>query len=433
MIWSGCKEFPFGRAICTSAAALAPVLGFASVRSAQAALLTSPLSAKPASNAGNLFELVIFLVLIATIVSLFLLLRKRRQDLHEERFRDCFQQALIGIAFEDMSGKLLQVNPKLCSMLGYSEAELLSMRCDKFLNPEGADELNEVQLFDDLRSGRRDHYLIEKTYRRKDGTKIWGRVHVCKLNVKGNSEPLVVAMVEDITDRKEAEHRLNNAELRLHDLTGRLIQAQEEERRRIARELHDDIGQRLSLLMLQLEHIKRALSATSAGQMTVLDKAMLEADELTRDVHELSHQLHSTKLSYIGLKAALRELCEQIALQQDMKITQHLEDDTDLPSDVQLCFYRVAQEALSNVAKHSQAASASVCFVANGGLARLEIADTGIGFDVSASGAGLGLASMRERVRTVRGELAVTSNPGKGTRVVAVIPYDNTEALSRAA
>jgi PAS domain S-box-containing protein len=383
---------------------------------------------RPLTTPQYFVTTVLFMIAI-TPVWLFFLTKKSREpeNSREQRFRESFEQALIGIAFEDMNGKLLQVNPKLCAMLGYSEVELLSTSCEKFVDPEH--KANERKLFQELKYGLRDNYRIEKTFIRKDGSTLWGRLHVCKIT----DAPTMLVMVEDITERKQAEQNLNDAQARLHELTGRLIQAQEGERRRIARELHDDIGQRLSLLMIEMEQFKRAFPVMSEAQLATFQKALQEVDELTRDVHELSHRLHSTKLSYVGLKAALKELCEQISVQQGIIVTQQLEDDAGLPPDVQLCFYRVAQEALNNIAKHSQASRASVLFFAHDHVARLEIADTGIGFDTDAAAVGLGLASMRERVRTVCGDLVLTSHPGKGTRVVAIIPYDIVEAVPRAA
>jgi PAS domain S-box-containing protein len=430
MAYPRCKEFPFLRAIFT----LLPTVMLGASPSAHAAVIGFSFSDPSHWPVGNLLTVLLLALLVAMLSYVAVMRAKRRRAApgNEELFRDCFEQALIGIAFEDMTGKLLQVNPMLCSMLGFSEAELLNMSCNEFVNGED-EETNEPELFQELRSGLRNNYHLEKTYVRKDGSKFWGRVHVCKLKLQEKGTPVVLGMVEDITERKQAEQRLHDAQLTLHELTGRLIYAQEEERRRIARELHDDIGQRLSLLMVEMEQISRGVPTISAAHLAALQKALRAVDELTRDVHELSHQLHSTKLSYVGLRAALRELCDQVASQQHMSIAQHLEDDSALPNDVQLCLYRVAQEALNNVAKHSQANSASVYLLVNNGLARLEVTDSGVGFDPTTPAVGLGLASMRERVRTVHGELAVSSNPGKGSTVVAVVPYDKSAMLSRAA
>jgi len=336
----------------------------------------------------------------------------------EQQFRHLFEQPLIGMAFEDMNGKLLQVNSKLCAMLGYTQSEMLTMSCDKFANPE--DSADDWALFQELRSGLRDDYHIEKAYLRKDGAKIWGRLRVCRLKPSGNELPMVLAMVEDITDRKKAEQELNAAQSALRELPARLIQAQEEERHRLARELHDDIGQRLSMLMVEMEHINRELPVISGGLIGGLRGALQEIDELITDVHQLSHQLHSSKLQYLGLKSALTELCEQITTQHGIEVDQQLEEVPGLSPEVQLCLYRVAQEALSNVAKHSNSSHAVLRLTATDDIAKLAVEDNGVGFDPAASAAGLGLASMRERLRSIRGELQIISKPGEGTRLVAI-------------
>jgi PAS domain S-box-containing protein len=349
----------------------------------------------------------------------------------EQRFRNIFEQPLIGMAFADMDGRLLRVNHELSEMLGYSQEELLAMQARQFADPEhfGGD----VALFQELRTGVRQNYHIEKAYVRKDGRRIWGRLHVCRLASPDGGPARVLAMLEDITERKEAEDRLHEAQVALHELTGRLIQAQEEERHRIARELHDDIGQRLSLLMIAIERISREVPATPEPRLGPFGRVLSQLDELTKDVHQLSHQLHSTKLQYIGLRSALRDLCQQVMNQHGIVVVQELEDAPDLPPEVQLCLYRVAQEALNNIAKHSKAGDAFVRFRKSSGAVRLEVRDNGVGFDPSNAGTGLGLASMSERLRIVGGELAVTSNPGKGTEVVAVVPVETASPFTQVA
>jgi PAS domain S-box-containing protein len=349
----------------------------------------------------------------------------------EQQFRNVFEQPLIGMGFADMDGRLLRVNREISTMLGYSQEELLNMRVEQFADPENFGD--DLVLFQELRAGGRQNYHVEKAYLRKDGRRIWGRLHVCRVAPTDGGPARVLAMVEDITERKEAEDRLHEAQVALHELTGRLIQAQEEERHRIARELHDDIGQRLSLLMIAIERISREVPATSEPRLGPFGRVLAQLDELTKDVHQLSHQLHSTKLQYIGLRSALRDLCQQVMTQHGIVVIQELEDAPDLPPEVQLCLYRVAQEALNNMAKHSKASEAFVRFAKAGGVARLEIRDSGVGFNPSNPGAGLGLASMSERLRIVGGELAVTSNPGKGTEVVAVVPLETASPVTQVA
>jgi two-component system, NarL family, sensor histidine kinase UhpB len=367
-----------------------------------------------------------------TFVGLVLFQRRKRSDealiaVFEEQFRYVFEQPLIGMAFEDMNGKLLRVNSQLCSMLGFSEDEMLTMDCKEFAHPD--DEVADWELFQEIQAGIRSSYHIEKKYRRKDGTKMWGRLHVCRLNSEGNGPPRILAMVEDITEGKLAEQKLSEAQRNLEELTSRLIQAQEDERRRIARELHDDFGQRLSLLMMEMERINRELPAASPEKGALSD-VLIVLDELTGDVHELSHQLHSRKLQYIGLKPALRELCQQFAAQSGIAVSEVLEDAPDLPADVRLCLYRIAQEALRNVGKHSRARQVLVQFSTKLGIARLKIKDDGVGFDPGAPANGIGMASMRERLRMVEGDLTITSRPGHGTELVAIVPRQESTVVN---
>jgi len=360
------------------------------------------------------------------------LLRKKSGEAErasELRFRYLFEQAPVGMALEDLEGKLMLVNPALCSMLGYSEQEMLALQRDQFADPEGA--ANDWKLFQELSLGLRESYQIEKRYSRKDGRKVWGRLNVSRLVQLGRA-PLVLAMVEDITDRREAEDKLKQAQSVLHELPSRLIQAQEEERQRIARELHDDIGQRLSLLMVELEQVNRELPVVSINKYREFAEVLQGIDEVTTDIHQLSHRLHSSKLQYLGLKAALRELCQKISAKYEIVIFQRLDDIPDLAYDMQLCFYRVAQEALNNVVRHSNSRTGFVRLTKSKRTARLEIADSGNGFDPASIREGLGLASMRERLRSINGTFSITSSPGHGTQVVAEVGHEIDAGFAKA-
>lgn len=215
------------------------------------------------------------------------------------------------------------------------------------------------------------------------------------------------------------------SDLQLQKLIGYLIQVQEEERRRMARDLHDDIGQRLALLKVELEMalMENPLSGNE-GRTTPYQAILSQLDELSIDVQQLSHTLHSSKLRYLGLKAAMKELCERIQRQQ--RITVNLEA-TDiggsLEEETELCIYRVAQEALHNVIKHSGADLVVVKLLKTKVVFGMEIRDNGKGFHYVRKAEGLGLASMRERLKMVGGNLQVNSELGCGTILVAVAPF----------
>jgi PAS domain S-box-containing protein len=238
----------------------------------------------------------------------------------------------------------------------------------------------------------------------------------------------------DITVRKLSEDSL-------HTLSGRLIQAQEEERARISRELHDDFSQRLTLLAIGLGQLWKTLGESDVEGRAAVQEMLKKANELSSDIHALSHQLHSSRLDLVGLVSALAGLCKDISKMHEIKV--HF-TECDLPfkfpKDVALCLFRVAQEALGNVVKHSQANSATVELRANASGVSLRIRDDGVGFTVDRSntGAGIGLIGMQERIRLVGGRLLVRSELRRGTEVLAEVPLyalkdDETESRAQAA
>ena len=283
------------------------------------------------------------------------LMRKRAQQAEEEseqRFRYLFEEAPIGIAIENVDGKILFANPALCSILGYEINEIVGMNCCEFSDAEA--EGNDWQQFQELRAGLADTYRTEKLYTRKDGSRIWGRVNVTMLRSSDGRQPVVVATVEDISAAKKATAELNELNTELRQLTTRLIQSQEVERQRIARELHDDISQRLALLMMDIDAWQGEIPFQRTSDHSTLQRVMAQLDELSTDVHNLSHRLHSTKLQHLGLQAALQELCQQFSSRHSIPIELNAQSvPRDLPEMVSLCFYRIAQEALKNAVKHS--------------------------------------------------------------------------------
>jgi signal transduction histidine kinase len=204
-------------------------------------------------------------------------------------------------------------------------------------------------------------------------------------------------------------------------LNGRLINAGEEERKRIARELHDDIGQRLSLVSVELDMERGTLSKNNENcPVNCLSEPLQQLGEIITDVHNLSHQLHSTKLQVLGLAVALRDLCRQLS--EKHRVAIQLAGGgvpCTLQEDVALCFYRVAQEALNNSIKYSGSAHIEVKLIFRNSNLTMKIRDFGSGFDPASQVGGLGLATMQERLRNVGGRLLVSSRPGAGTELTA--------------
>lgn len=225
----------------------------------------------------------------------------------------------------------------------------------------------------------------------------------------------VVGIAANITDRKRTEQAVL-------ELSGRLLNAQEEERSRVARELHDDIGQDLAVLALQIQQLatRNLKSQTADLQVCV--------DEISTKISRLAHQLHSSRLDYFGLGVAAETFCREFSRQFGLGIECVCQDvPRELNPSVALAFHRVLQEALRNVAKHSRANQVQVELTGSENELKLVVHDNGVGFnwDQSAFCAGLGLVSMRERMNLVGGRLRVTSQPDNGTIVEASIALDS--------
>jgi PAS domain S-box-containing protein len=232
----------------------------------------------------------------------------------------------------------------------------------------------------------------------------------------------------DISERKKAREALQA-------LTGRLIDAQEQERARISRELHDDFSQRLALLGIGLGQLWKQLPAGAVEARERVLEMLRGTKSLSSDLHTLSHELHSSRLEHVGLASALQGLCREMS--EKYKIEVHLSDSglrLDMPKDVALCLFRVAQEALGNVVKHSKAKSAQVAVGANATNIWLRISDAGRGFDpdLHNAHAGIGLIGMRERLRLVGGTLVVKSEPERGTEILAEVPLAASEKKDQA-
>jgi signal transduction histidine kinase len=211
------------------------------------------------------------------------------------------------------------------------------------------------------------------------------------------------------------------------------MRAQELERQRISQELHDDIGQRFALLTIQLERLHQDL--VTAGQKTHSRTALglyKSAQELATDIHELSHELHSSKLRYLGLPAALKELAQKTSSQQGLRVDFRADPlPKNLPPELALCLFRIGQEALTNVVKHSRSRDVEMNVARTNGGIVLKIKDFGIGFEPKTSSSGIGLSTMRERLRMFGGNLSVNSSHGKGAEVIAEVKL--AEAPSTAA
>jgi PAS domain S-box-containing protein len=333
----------------------------------------------------------------------------------EELSRSTFEQAAVGIAHVATDGHWLRVNDRLCSILGYSKQELLQLSFQDITYPEDL-ETNLEQMHQ-LLSGKIETYSMEKRYLRKDGSTLWANLTVSLVWSAVGDPKYFISVVEDITARKQAEDALRQ-------LSGRLITAQEQERAWIAKELHDGISQHLALFSIELNKLKD----NPPGQPEIgtrLEKLHRRAFEMLDDVRRLSHGLHPSLLEHLGLVSALNSFCRETEKVTGISIRFTARNvPRDLSQDVSLCLYRVAQESLQNVVKHSGAHRVTVDIVVEADELRMRIADDGKGFDLQSARAtdSLGLVGMRERIGLVQGKMKLEAIPGQGTVVDVWVP-----------
>jgi len=234
-----------------------------------------------------------------------------------------------------------------------------------------------------------------------------------------NGEALrMLGIAVDITDRKVAEEALSS-------LSGRLIEAQEEERSRIAREIHDDYTQRLAVLAIDLEQMAGNIGHANGNAAPRLHQLWNYVSELAADLHVLSHNLHSSTLENLGLVAGIGAFCEEFSDQQDMQVDfEHENVPKDIPGDAALCIFRIVQESLRNVKRHSGADRAEVRLEGINETLHLSVSDHGSGFDpkVRSGKSGIGLRSIEERLRLMGGRVQIHSQLLKGTRIEAWLP-----------
>ncbi|HKV76966.1 MAG TPA: ABC transporter substrate binding protein [Candidatus Sulfotelmatobacter sp.] len=268
---------------------------------------------------------------------------------------------------------------------------------------------------------RREPFQMEYRLRRYDGEYRWMFAQgVPRLNSDGSFAGYIGSCI-DVTDRKIAQEALS-------DMSRQLIEAHEQERTWIARELHDDINQQAALLAVNLEHLKQHIPSLGPAVVQRLEEMLKLVIGLGNDIQALSHRLHSSKLEYLGIVAAASSFCRELSGKHGVQIDFHSEAvPKELPQEIALCLFRVLQEGLQNAIKHSGSQRFEVWLTGASNKIELDVRDAGIGFNPEQAmrGLGLGLTSMRERLKLVHGELSIDSQSGLGTIVRASVPLSS--------
>ena len=275
---------------------------------------------------------------------------------------------------------------------------------------------------------RRETFEMEYRLRRHDGEYRWILdLGVPRLNPDGSFAGYIGSCL-DVTDRKLAQEALG-------DMSRKLIEAQEQERTWIARELHDDVNQRITLVLVNLERLQGESSPLAPALTQRLSEIKEHLSSLASDIQALSHHLHSSKLEYLGLATAAASFCKELSAEHGVEIEFHSETvPKHLPQEIALCLFRVLQESLQNGVKHSGSKHFEAWLKGTPHEVNLIVRDAGVGFDPeeAISGRGLGLTSMKERLKLVHGKLSVDSRPAEGTVIRATVPLNLGAKIARA-
>lgn len=379
----------------------------------------------------EILGLTILLMLeTALIVGLVRNLRKRRKTERsliesEHRVRLAVSSAGAGLWSLDMSAGTMWMTDEARKILGLADREMLNF--EKFLalvHPE--DRFRVRKAMQDTLELKQENRIDYRVVTQAGEIRWIGSVGRVSPEQPGERSVLTGVSI-DITQRKQTREKLQESQRELSALAGRLITAQEEERSRFARELHDDFSQRLAVLAIEAGSLELQSGAGIGQDRNKLSTIKTDLIKISQDIHDLSRQLHPSILEDLGLVQAVQSECARLEKKEELNVNFTHEDvPPTIPRHIALALYRIIQAALRNVVLHSQASTAHIALRGCNGSVELLIRDTGIGFDLSQvmGKPGLGIASMKERTKLVNGDFSVDSAPGEGTVITVRLPLD---------
>ena len=348
--------------------------------------------------------------------------------LEERAWSKAFEHLAVSVAQLTLDGRLLSANRQMCEVIGQAKRDLEGKTLNGFFLPE--ESWPECQRgLDRLIAGEISNFSTNMSAAGTTGQMVWVNMVFSLVRDEATNAPRsLTAVAKDITFLKRAEQDLRNAEVARDELSRRMMNAQEADRTRIARELHDDIGQSLAVLKIQMLRAGQPVSGHPEMTHASLKDLSAKLEKIINKASRLSHDLHSSELELLGLAVAIkghcRECSEQLGIPVDCSCD-HLQEKLD--GMIALAFLRVLQEGMHNAMKHSSAKSITVRLNCSDRDLNLEIKDDGVGFDVEGArlAAGLGLISMRERIHLIGGKFEIWSSPGQGTRIAVRAPIVN--------
>jgi PAS domain S-box-containing protein len=371
----------------------------------------------PRFTPGNIFE--------GYIGSCIDITERIRAEEERQKFVSLAERSLEFIGMCDKQFKLFYVNPAGRRLVGLDDFEAAcQLHVQDYFFPEDEPFITNEFLPCVLRDG---HGKVEIRFRHfKTGEAIWMIYNVFSIFDAHGAIVGWATVSVDVTERKRAEQALQESQQELRALAGRLIHAEEAERKRISRELHDDLSQQLAMLAFDTGSLILTPPASVEEMKKPLRNLQTRVVQLSQDVRRISHGLHPSILEDLGLVAALSELCEEFSAKVGVEVMFEQEAvPKALPVEIASCLYHVAQESLHNVVKHAHASQVRLRATGSAAGIHLYIYDNGVGFDAEAgrSRHSLGIVSMKERVRLVQGEVSIHSQPGTGTEVKLFVPF----------
>jgi two-component system sensor histidine kinase UhpB len=382
----------------------------------------------------------------------------------EEQFRSTFELAPVGIAHIAPDGHWLRLNRKACEILGYPQEELLKLTFRDVTHP--ADLATDLAFREKLVAGVLPQYSMEKRYVRKNGSIVWVNLTVSSVRDAENKVKYLIAVAEDIGKRREWQDALERSEAKLQLLAGslerrvaertrelatknaemetqteivqqlsvRLLQAGDEERRRIARDLHDSAGQTLTAVGLNLAAMEREAKEVAPNVASTAAESRMLVKQLIEEIRTLSYLLHPPLLEESGLIGAISWLADGITKRSQIEVKLELAEEIGrLPEDLELAVFRIVQECLANVYRHSGSKSATIRLDRDSQELLLQVEDEGRGMSpqllstIQTSGSGVGLRGIQERIRPFSGSFDIQSDR-HGTKIEVKFPLQKAAA-----
>jgi PAS domain S-box-containing protein len=341
----------------------------------------------------------------------------------EARFRTIFEGANLGIALVDEAGRIIESNPALQRLLGYGANELRQKLFTDLIIIEDAGRCHQV--FQELVEGKLSAYAVEKRYKRRDGFEAWGRLSISAVKSQTGSRHFAIGMVEDISEQKQAEVEIRNYQEQLRSIAMELSLTEERERRRLATDLHDHVGQILALAQIKLGALRESASASS--QTAALDEVRRLIEQTIQYTRSLSFELSPPILYDLGFEAAVEWLGELMQQQHGVKIRVH-EDMAPKPlgDEIKVLLFQAMRELFLNEIKNGHAKTMRVSIARTGDNLQVQLEDDGTGWELppggQAGGHNFGLFSIQERLKHFGGKVTVEYEPDRGSNITLVMP-----------